>query len=303
MYVLICRRASQPIQEEEVEQFSRRLDPNRRNTTAVWQNTVAMISTTPRLSEAMAEDGDILVCGRVRLDHCPARTDSNGRAMLHDVDCFRIYVSNHEGRINADMMRECRGDYSLVIVDRRRSRIIVVRDPFGVMPLYYRMLGELMIFSDRASLLTDDLTDYDEEYLWRFVDGHDVGGGSQTAWRNVYAVPPGQILTFRQKGTTAEQFWSPEQYYETVSGKPASLAADMRDLLFQSVSKHLRGPSKAAWCLLSGGIDSSSVSCVASRLSQPAVSTALTGLVTYVDLVGDNETAFRRPLLMRPVFR
>jgi asparagine synthase (glutamine-hydrolysing) len=69
-------------------------------------------------------------------------TDSDSEIALHLFDAYGL-----------DFTRHLRGEFALVISDRRSGELIAVRDRFGIKPLFYAVVGGDVIFASEIKAL------------------------------------------------------------------------------------------------------------------------------------------------------
>ena len=198
------------------------------------------------------------------------RLDNRGELALrvgaaHDTSdaALALAVIDHDG---LDGLRALVGDWSLVVWDSRRRTLAFARDYMGVRPLYYCRrdrdvlwssdLGELAVRAGRA----DDL---DEAFAARFMALR--FSTDRTPYRGIHAVPTATWLQIAADGSeTRQRFWSLQP--EVVRYRDARLYEErLRDLWHDAVGARLR-TNGTVWAELSGGLDSSSVVCMADVL-------------------------------------
>jgi asparagine synthase (glutamine-hydrolysing) len=165
------------------------------------------------------------------------------------------------------------GMFAFVIVDREKQTATLVRDNFGIKPLYYAATGgEFLVASEIAALVAtgriaaDPTPTLAYEYL-RFgaTDSNEL-----TALRDVRSLPPAHLAVFdfaTGRLGPVRRYWELRAEPRTISFTDA--VAECRERFFQNIRLHLRSdvPVGAA---LSGGIDSSAVVC-AMRQIEPGM--------------------------------
>ena len=157
------------------------------------------------------------------------------------------------------------GDWSLVIWDRAQRAVILAGDFAGVRPLYYCVQRHRVLWSTRLGPLVDWVSaeEVDEEY----VGGLLLFGGCQgrTPYRGIHPVPPGHWVRVTQDRTTIQPFWE-VPIGDTIRYRRESEYEDhLRQLFREAVRCRLRTTAPVV-SELSGGLDSSSVVCMASHL-------------------------------------
>jgi len=143
------------------------------------------------------------------------------------------------------------GKYSIAIFDENKQVLILARDPMGIKPLYYTRFKENWIFaSELKSLVTlkDDLIDITE-----------LEPGS--IWKNGVVEPYFNLKKFTRQ--------------EIPSISIADYSLKLKNCLIKAVSKRIPEGSAKIACLLSGGIDSSIITYLASQLHQNVIAYTL----------------------------
>jgi asparagine synthase (glutamine-hydrolysing) len=157
------------------------------------------------------------------------------------------------------------GDWSLVIRDHVKCITILASDFAGVRPLYYHVQDGRVLWSNRLQTLVDEtgITDLDEQYIAGFLT---VGGcANRTPYKGIYSVPPGHAVCVSSNGTNISRFWS-MPIGDTIRYKNEyRYEEELRALFREAVAVRLQTESPVL-AELSGGLDSSSVVCMANHL-------------------------------------
>jgi asparagine synthase (glutamine-hydrolysing) len=168
-------------------------------------------------------------------------------------------------RHGADFFRRLNGMFAFAIYDRLEGKLVLVRDPYGIKPLYYYWDGRTFIFASEIKAILEhplprrvDPGALSEYFTFRFTLG------PQTLFENVYKLRPGTFLLFDARaGRIVEErsFWSPP---EPAPGDadPERLAEELRELVIDSVRLRLVSDVPLGF-FLSGGIDSTIVAAAA----------------------------------------
>jgi asparagine synthase (glutamine-hydrolysing) len=163
-------------------------------------------------------------------------------------------------------LAEVDGAFAIAWFDGRSHRLHLIRDRFGIEPLFYADLGRMVLFGSRLRDLRAT------GVLSGALDGRGVAEfltycyvpGEQTLDRGVRRVPPGGWLQFElQSGTLRQQRWYRLSFAAPVSIHEVEVAEEFRDLLDKAVARRLGEPPVGVF--LSGGMDSSSVLTLAQR--------------------------------------
>lgn len=198
---------------------------------------------------------------------CVFRSQSDSEVILHayaiwGVDCFR--------RFN--------GMWAMALFDSRDGTMVLSRDRWGVKPLYVFRDGGLLAFgSEVKALLCHPAIPRrpNGQTIYNYVARHYrlVDGGSGSFFDKIEHFPSSSYWIVRPDGRIhTERFWAldPTHVEKTVSD--AEAVERFKNLFTDAVQIRLRSDVPVA-CMLSGGLDSSSVTCVAAGLSNSPVTT------------------------------
>jgi len=157
------------------------------------------------------------------------------------------------------------GDWSLVIRDHQTRTTVLASDFAGVRPLYYHVTNGRVQWSNRLQSLVEGtgITELDEQYVAGFLT---FGGcPNRTPYKGVYSVPPGHAVSVSKNETKISRFWSMPVGESIQYQNPRQYEEELRALFREAVAGRLQTESPAL-AELSGGLDSSSVVCMANQL-------------------------------------
>jgi asparagine synthase (glutamine-hydrolysing) len=172
-------------------------------------------------------------------------------------------------------VEKLRGMFAFVIWDKQEQTLYGARDPFGIKPFFYLEDGDRTFFaSEKKSILLaleNDVLDYDalQHYLtYQFVPEPD------TLSAGIKKLEPGHYFT-KKAGSKMEikRYWKAS--FHPVHKSEADFIKEIRDVLFDSVEKHMRSDVPVG-SFLSGGIDSSIIASIAKEF-HPAIKTFSVG--------------------------
>jgi asparagine synthase (glutamine-hydrolysing) len=159
------------------------------------------------------------------------------------------------------------GDWSLVIRDHETRTIVLASDFAGVRPLYYHVQDGHVQWSNRLQSLVEEtgITELDEQYIAGFLT---FGGcPNRTPYKGIYSVPPGHALCVASNQTKISRFWSMPIADTIRYQNERRYEEELRALFREAVALRLQIGSPVL-AELSGGLDSSSVVCMANHLIQ-----------------------------------
>lgn len=210
-------------------------------------------------------------------DHQSVRQllESRGHRFCTNSDS-EILVHLYEDQ-GIDCFSQLRGEFALVLWDEKRSRLIAVRDRFGVKPLVYSLQNEGVLFASEAKALLPELTggaiDWDHEAFY-YASSRQYLPTDRTLFKNIQQLQPGHIAVFDESGLQIQKYWDFDfpltskghSQGHRAGGQFPDAVAETRRMLCESI--RLRMDCEVPFCFhLSGGIDSSAVLGIASELS------------------------------------
>lgn len=163
-----------------------------------------------------------------------------------------------------------RGMFGIAIWDAARRRAVLARDRLGIKPLYYAIVGDLLVFgSELKSVLASGIVPADLDYA--AIDAYLRLGffpTPLTPLENVKKLPPGEVLVVDPDGVRTEVYWKYPQPDPT-----ATTLGECSDRLIEELQTAVRlrlMSDVPLGAMLSGGIDSSLiVSLMARQMSEP----------------------------------
>lgn len=162
------------------------------------------------------------------------------------------------------------GDFALGLFDPGRERLLLARDPIGIRPLYYCHVGETLLFaSEIKAILAHPLVSPrpHEAFLANFLleGGRDVQG--LTAFVGIFSLPPAHLITVANRRLVSHRYWDFDPASRTrYSSFPAYVEA-FRHYFEQAVRRRMRS-ARPVVVSVSGGLDSSSIFCMAETLKR-----------------------------------
>jgi asparagine synthase (glutamine-hydrolysing) len=160
------------------------------------------------------------------------------------------------------------GDFAFAIWDGRKQALFCARDHFGVKPFYYyHCPGRAFIFATeiKAIVCLPEAPRRLNELMVAYYLLQTFEDQAITFYQNIVRLPPGHRMTVSRAGVRLAAYWSLDPSHELRLGSDEEYAEAFRELFFAAVSCRLRSAFPVG-SMLSGGLDSSSVTCVAREL-------------------------------------
>ncbi len=157
------------------------------------------------------------------------------------------------------------GIYAFGIWDEKNKKLFIARDPLGVKPLFYRIKENSFMFASeiKALLAHPEIQPIVDRNgiteLFALGPARALGSG---IYKDIMEVKPGNYITYDSSGMKMKQYWSLKcaPHLEDIS----TTTEHLRSLLIDTIEKQL--VSDVPVCaFLSGGLDSSAISAIASN--------------------------------------
>ena len=182
-------------------------------------------------------------------------TDCDTEVLVH------LYEEHGEG-----FVERLRGMFAIALWDKRRRRLLLARDRFGIKPLYYRRAGGGLAFASELKAMLE-LPGFSREIDPRAVSAY-LAFNSIPAPLTIFAearkLPPGYLLTWEGGEVRQRRYARPGPPAGGLRGGSIDgLAAELREVLDDSVRAHLVADVPVG-VLLSGGVDSGGLAALAS---------------------------------------
>ncbi|MFD2933130.1 asparagine synthetase B family protein [Spirosoma flavum] len=166
---------------------------------------------------------------------------------------------------------ELNADFAVALWDLNQKTLFCARDILGVKPLYYVYQPERFVAfaSEIKALLAlrEVITRPNEhkfrEYLTWATDY--VPYGAETFYENIYSVLPGHYIQVSSQAVQVHAYWHIDLKKYSGLSRSEDYSTLFHDLFTEAVDRRI-GEKKNVGSHLSGGLDSSSVSCVAQAL-------------------------------------
>jgi asparagine synthase (glutamine-hydrolysing) len=227
----------------------------------LWTTPESVVEELP----SVHSDGNLVVTADARIDN----RDEMIRA-LHLTDrpseavsdsCIIVAAYEQWGERCPERLL---GDFAFAIWDQRRQALFCARDHFGVKPFYYHASGRIFAFASEMKALfrlPEVPRLLNEVRVAEFlVDAfHDK---AITSYRDILRLPPGHRLVLCGNDVRLEPYWALDPSREELMRSDAAYAERFRDIFTEAVRCRLRTAFPLG-SLLSGGLDSSAITCVA----------------------------------------
>ncbi|MCU0527694.1 MAG: lasso peptide isopeptide bond-forming cyclase [Elainella sp. Prado103] len=187
------------------------------------------------------------------------------------------------------------GDFVFAIWDGNQQRLFCARDHFGVKPFYYYFSGKSFIFASEIKAIVG-LPEVPCCLNEPRIADHLFGlsqDKTATSYQHIFRLPPAHTLVVNAvSGLQLKPYWSIDRSAQIRLGSDQEYAEAFREIFIESVRCRLRSAFPIG-SHLSGGLDSSSVTCVARDL----LSATHTPLHTFSNVFDEVPECDERPFI------
>lgn len=181
-----------------------------------------------------------------------------GHVFLSASDAEIVPHLYEEGGMAA-LAEELRGMFAIAVLDRRTNTLHLLRDHFGIKPLYYMTTSKGLFFASeiRSLLASGEIRpEVSPQSLWHYLTFQYVPD-PDTMIAGIKKLPPAHYLTFRGGQPALTQYWQLAYHPDEAWSLP-DLKEALHTAVEDSVRRHMIGEVPRG-AYLSSGIDSSAV--------------------------------------------
>ncbi len=209
----------------------------------------------------------------------PIRADLTSRGDRFTTKSDSEIVMHLTRRFGLDeTLKHLRGEFAFALYDDEEEQLHLVRDRFGIKPLYYHAGPNGVVFGSEVKVIfahPEVPRKFSNEGLFHQLIQVMVPG--TTAFEGVEQVRPGHVVTIKREGTgytvKSREYWDFE-FPESSAHKAAQTEEEsielVRDKLSEAVKLRLEADVPVG-CYLSGGVDSCSILGLSAAMRQDPV--------------------------------
>jgi asparagine synthase (glutamine-hydrolysing) len=203
--------------------------------------------------------------GELSVAPTEGRSLSDAALILHAYarwgeDCFKHFV----------------GEFALVIFDETRNELICARDQLGDRTLFYAFYDTQIVIASEpwavaaANHVKPDLNESAIAHYFALRVPQD----GQTFFNNIFELLPAHVMKCGANSRRSWRYWQPDPHKKIRYKTDEEYAERFRALLEESTRCRMRS-SLPLGVLMSGGLDSASIACLAARMIAPKTLTTL----------------------------
>ena len=238
--------------------------------------------------------GDLVLTADARIDNRRELLSALGRGAgttPHITDSELILAAYE--RWGERCAEKLLGDFAFAIWDRRRRTVFCARDHFGVKPFYYHCSGRAFVFASeiKALLRVPEVPRrLNEVRVGEYLAGL-FEDTTITFYQGILRLPPGHSMTVSSNGERLRKYWGLDPSRELRLSSEEEYDEAFREVFTEAVRCRLTDASQLG-SFLSGGLDSSSVTCVARDILSTGGGSLETFSAVYPDLPQCDERTY-----------
>jgi asparagine synthase (glutamine-hydrolysing) len=221
------------------------------------------------------EQRELVLAWYGRLDNRDDLLTSLGSGLSRPAPPDEALVLDAYARWGVTCVERLLGDFAFVLWDRRARRLFAATDHFGLRPLYYAFDGSSLVVASRIGQVLEGARlerRLNEPMIANYL-GLNPANPDETPFQGVWRVPAAHVLQ-HDRGASAPLLW---RYWELRERPPITYRTNeeyiehFREVGGKAIGSRLRGPHPVG-VMLSGGLDSATIACMASELIDDAQS-------------------------------
>ncbi|WP_152020778.1 asparagine synthase (glutamine-hydrolyzing) [Aliarcobacter butzleri] len=208
----------------------------------------------------------------IHVEHLECKTKSDSEVLI------RLYQ-----KYGFDFLNKLNGMFSFCIYDMKKDLYFCARDRYGKKPFFYYFKDNKFIFSSSVKSILN-LLDYkpnlNKVALSKYIQ-YFVSFGEDTFYQDIYKLESASYMIYepnKSRELQKKKYYKINTYKAIKDEKQA--LNDIEELLFKSVEYRLNSDVEVA-SLLSGGIDSSLISALYTKISGKKINTFSIGYDEY----------------------
>ena len=160
------------------------------------------------------------------------------------------------------------GAFSICLRDKNKNRTLLIRDHLGLRPFYFFKTNEIISYGSDPNIIKEVLKlslSFNREKILAYITKLTQETANQTYFERIESVPPRSVLIFEDEKVKKIKYFNFE--IERTKRKEDDLISEFEDIFTNVIDEQI-GTKDAFGTALSGGLDSSSITCVAAKVAK-----------------------------------
>jgi asparagine synthase (glutamine-hydrolysing) len=230
------------------------------------------------------EDGSIWIVFNGEIyNHSALRQDLTSRGHRYRTHSDTETIVHLYEEYGKDCVQHLRGMFAFAIWDTKKKSLFIARDRLGIKPLYYCLTSQNFLFGSEIKVLLSYRgapREFNRATLPEYL-AFGYLSGDETFYQGIHKLMPGHRLEINESGDLRiDQYWdlraSVQDSLNGTSNDERHYVETYRDLLESAVNSHLMSDVPLG-VFLSGGLDSSAVAALMTKIRREPVETFSVG--------------------------
>jgi asparagine synthase (glutamine-hydrolysing) len=226
------------------------------------------------------EDGTVWIVFNGEIyNHAELRPQLEARGHVYRTHSDTETIVHLYEEYGHDCVQHLRGMFAFAIWDARTQRLFIARDRLGIKPLYYQLTAERLIFGSEIKVILAHPgvdADFQRASLPEYL-AFGYLSGEETFYVGIRKLMPGHWMEIDSSGQVkVERYWDLPVTHDELARPESYYIKTYRDLLEKAVGSHLMSDVPLG-VFLSGGLDSSAVAALMTKIRGTPVETFSVG--------------------------
>jgi len=226
------------------------------------------------------EDGSIWIVFNGEIyNHTLLRPDLEAKGHRYRTHSDTETIIHLYEEYGANCVQHLRGMFAFAIWDSRTQQVFIARDRLGIKPLYYRRTHDEIVWGSEIKVVraySESAGEFDCTVLPEYL-AFGYLSGSNTFYGGIHKLMPGHWMKIETGGQiNVQRYWDLPDTTANPSEPANYYIQTYRERLEQAVDSHLMSDVPLG-VFLSGGVDSSAVAALMTRIRQQPVETFSVG--------------------------
>lgn len=261
---------------------------NKVNSEVIYKMTESLVHRGPEGSGIYISDNEIVSLGHRRLSFLDLTSHGQQPMISNDeqyvisfngeiynylelkkeLESFYVFKTNTDTEIilagykkwGIEVVSKLKGMFAFCLLNLSKNQLYLVRDRFGIKPLYYTIQNKKLFFGSElkaifASNMVQkdiDFSSFADFFVYRYIPS------PKTIWKNIFKIPPANYIRIDLNDLSLEKI----EYWKLNSKEneftECQIISKVNSILSNSVLQHTRSDVPIG-SFLSGGYDSSAI--------------------------------------------
>lgn len=223
------------------------------NNCILFHTRLSILDVSAASNQPFVKNTNYLCFNGEAFNYLALKQNVQGIQTTGDVEVMHYLLESHKP---SDALNQVNGFFALAFYNSSKNELLIARDRLGIKPLYYYSDNEKFVFASELKALLEIVgkQPLNKGQLNTYLRLN-YCAGNESIFNNIHQLPPGTFLNITSNNFKIENWFSYQKQTSTSS---------LFELLDNSVKLRLHADVPVG-CFLSGGVDSSIISALATK--------------------------------------